>query len=98
MFYSMSLQQHTNLRGSRSQMFFKIGALKNLAIEPATLLKIKKRFQRGCFPANLAKFFRTALFKENLRWLLLCPFLFLFVVSDLFLGVNHISIFVRNTS
>ena len=64
------------LRSSRSQMFFKIDALKNLSMfekknlwsslfliklgpwRPAFLFK--KRFQRRCFPVNIAKFLRTA--------------------------------------
>ena len=31
---------------------------------------IKKRLQHRCFPVNIAKFLRTAYFKDLLRWLL----------------------------
>ena len=30
---------------------------------------IKKRLQYRCFPANIAKFLRTAFYNEHLRWL-----------------------------
>ena len=36
---------------------------------PATLLK--KTFWHKCFPVNIAKFLRTSIFTEHLRWLLL---------------------------
>ena len=32
---------------------------------------IEKRLQHRCFPVNIVKFIRTALFIEHLRWLLL---------------------------
>ena len=57
------------------QMFFKIGILKNFAIFTGKYLCgsvcnfIGKRFQRRCFPVNIAKFLRTAFFWEHLRWL-----------------------------
>ena len=38
-------------------------------LRPATLLK--KRFWHRCFPVNFAKFLRTTLFTQHLRWLLL---------------------------
>ena len=63
------------LRSSRSQMFFKIGVLKNFSICARKLLcfslffiklqawrpafLLKKRFQHRCFPVNIAKFLRT---------------------------------------
>ena len=68
-------------------MFFKICILKHFAIFTgkhlcwslffneitgfrfATLLR--KRLQHRCFPANIAKFLRAALFPEHLRWLVL---------------------------
>ena len=43
-------------RSSRSQMFFKISALKNFAI-----FRTKKSLQHWCFPVNIAKFLKTAL-------------------------------------
>ena len=65
-----------NLRSSRSQMFFKIGVLKNFSMfakkhlcSSLFLIKLgpwrpafllKKRFQHRCFPVNIAKFLRTA--------------------------------------
>ena len=42
-------------RSSRSQMFFKIGALNKF-----TIFLIKKSLQRRCFPVNIAKLLRTA--------------------------------------
>ena len=61
-------------RSSRSQMFFKISVLKNFAIFTGNhpcwslfLIKlqdaynfIKRRLQQRCFPANIAKFLKTA--------------------------------------
>ena len=38
-------------------------------LSPAVLLK--KRLWHMCFPVNFAKFLRTPLFTEHLRWLLL---------------------------
>ena len=74
-------------RSSRSQMFFKIGLLKNFAIIAGKYLYwglffnkfadrkpcsfIKKRLQHRCFHVNIAKFLRTAFFIKYLRWLLL---------------------------
>ena len=63
-----------------SQMFFKIGVLKNFANFTVKhlcwslfLIKLqaKKRLQHRCCPVVFAKFLRTPLFKENLRRLLL---------------------------
>ena len=35
---------------------------------------IKKKLKRRCFPVNIAKFLRTALFIEHLWWLFLSVF------------------------
>ena len=74
-------------RSSRSQVFFKIGVLKNFPKFTGKhllwiffLIKLqarrpatvlKKRFQYMCFRVNIAKFLRKAFFIENLRWFLL---------------------------
>ena len=74
-------------RSSLSQLFFKIGALKKLhnihektPVMESYLNKvsglqaynfIKKRLQHRRFPATIAKFLRTAFFREHFRWLLL---------------------------
>ena len=74
-------------RNSRSQMFFKIGALKNFAIFKGKHLRwslffknvaglspailLKKRLSHSCFLANIERFLRTAFYIEQLRWLLL---------------------------
>ena len=71
-------------------MFFKIGVVKNfynihrktpvfesLSNKVASLKTfnfIKKRLQPRCFPVNIAKFLRKALFKEHLGWVLLINF------------------------
>ena len=47
-------------RSRCSQMFFKIGALKNFAI-----FRIKKRLQHRCFLVNIATFLRTVFFKNS---------------------------------
>ena len=63
-------------RSSHSQMFFKIGALKNFEIFTGkhfcwwSLFLIKLQAFR-CFPVNIAKFLRAAFFIEHFRWLLL---------------------------
>ena len=65
-----------NLRSSRSQMFFKIGVLKNfpmlakkhlcsnlflIKLGPwRPVLLLKTRFQHRCFSVNIAKFLRAA--------------------------------------
>ena len=54
LFLIFLFHQHI-FRSSRSQTFFKIGALKNVAI-----FWIKKRLQRRCFRVNITKFLRTA--------------------------------------
>ena len=46
----------THFRSSRSQMFFRIGVLKNFAI----FTGCNDRLQQGSFPVNNAKFLRTA--------------------------------------
>ena len=68
-------------RSSRSQIFFKIGILKNFAIitgkqlcwtaELKVCSFIKQRLQHNCFHVNAAKFLRTAFFIKHLQWLLL---------------------------
>ena len=55
-------------RSSRSQMFFKIGALKNFAI-----FRIKKSLQQWRFLVSIAKFLRTA-FLQNFSVGCLCIF------------------------
>ena len=60
-------------------MFFQIGTLKNFKILTGKhlcwslllMLSGKKKLQHRCFPVNNAKFSRTALFIEHLRWLFL---------------------------
>ena len=54
-----------------SQMFFKIGALKNFTNFTRKHLKLKKRLQRRCFPVKFCKVLRTPFFTEHLRWLVL---------------------------
>ena len=59
----------TLCRSSRSQMFFKIGALKNFAIFTGkhlcwSLFLIKLQ-AFTCFPVNIAKFYRVAFFIEH---------------------------------
>ena len=49
---------------SQSFFFNKVSGLR-----PATLLK--KRIWHMCFPANFAKFLKTPILTEHLRWLLL---------------------------
>ena len=74
-------------RSSRSQMFFKIGILKNLRNftgkhmwlqclfnKVAALMAynfIWKRLQQRCFPVKFRKFLRTHFSREHLWWLLL---------------------------
>ena len=70
--------------GSRSQVFFKIGNLRNNHRKTPVLkplfnkfghLKpysfIRKRLQHRCFHVNIAKFLIAAFFIKHLRWLLL---------------------------
>ena len=60
---------------SRLQMFYKIDALKNLAIFTGKHLRwrflltkfIKKRLQHRCFPVNIAKCLSTAFYTEHSR-------------------------------
>ena len=47
-------------RSSRSQVFFKIGALKNFAI-----FWIKKRLQHRCFPVNIGQFLRQRFYRTS---------------------------------
>ena len=74
------------VRSSRSQMFFKMGALKNPAIFTEkhlcwslflTKLQVfrpatllKRDCNTSCFPTNIAEFLKPALFIEHFRWLL----------------------------
>ena len=67
-------------RSSHSQMFFKIGTLKNFAIFTGkhltpSLFLIKLQAFR-CFPVNIAKLLRVAFFIVHLQWLLLQMFCF----------------------
>ena len=66
-----------HFRSGRLQVFFKIVILKNFAILKGKHLCwsviltlhffnfIKKRLQHVCFPVNIAKFLRTAIYTEN---------------------------------
>ena len=64
---------------SRSQMFCKIDALKNLAIFTGKHLRwrfflinfIKIRLQHRCFPVNIAKCLSTAFYIEHLPFIML---------------------------
>ena len=73
-------------RSIRSQMFFKIGVLKNCSIfkekhlcwslfliklQPLACNIIKKRLQHKFFSVNIEKFLRTVFSIEHLRWLIL---------------------------
>ena len=66
--------------GSSSQMFFKIGALKNFAIFTGKYLCwslfLTKLQGFRCFPVNIAKIFKSSFFIEHLRCLLLQMFCF----------------------
>ena len=67
-------------KSSRSQMFFKIGVIKNFADFNWSLFLIKfqgqacnfikKRLQNRCFPVKFAKCLNTPFFTEHFRWLL----------------------------
>ena len=80
--YRKTQPRTAGYRNSRSQMFFKIGVLKNFAVfigklffnrvadfRPATILK--KRLEHKCFPVNIAKFLRTPILKNICERLLL---------------------------
>ena len=57
---------------SHSQMFFKIGVLKNLAnFTRKHLCWSPFRLQYWRFPVKFATFFRTSFFTEHLQWLLM---------------------------
>ena len=62
-------------RSCHSQMFFKIGDLKNFAIFTGKHLQtcncIKKRLQGRCYFMNSTKFLRAPFCTEHLWWLLL---------------------------
>ena len=57
-----------SFRSSHSQMFFKIGSLKNLqySLENTLINFIKKRLRHRCFPVDISNFLKTALFIERL--------------------------------
>ena len=92
------LMMGTWSRTSRPEVFCKIGVLRNFAkfsgkhpcqglffnkvagLRPATLLKI--RLWHRCFPVNFAKFLRTPLLTEHLRWLLMVVPLNLYRLSE----------------
>ena len=73
-------------RSSRSQMYFRIGVLKNFAMFTGKYLclslffiniqawkpatLLKKRLRHRCFPVKFARFLRTPFFTEHLQWLL----------------------------
>ena len=69
-------------RSSRSQMFFKRGVPKNLALFTRKCLEacnfIKRRLQNKCFPVNIEKILRTAFFIKHLTLLLM------FIIIDKF--------------
>ena len=84
--WSQSKKTVVKYRSSLSQMFFKVGSLKNFAIFTGKhlcwslfLIKlqawacnfVKKRLQRRCFPENIATSFTTTFLIEHLWWLLL---------------------------
>ena len=64
---------------SRSQMFFKIDSLKNLAILTGKQLGWRiflinffiKRHQNWCFPVNATKFLSTAFYIEDIPFIIL---------------------------
>ena len=78
MFYRVYTSPLLNLttsifRSSRSQMFFKIGVLKNFAIFIAKhlscslfLIKLQKILQHRLFPVKFTKFLKTPFFIEHL--------------------------------
>ena len=56
-------------RSSRTQIFFKIGVLRNFTI--FTGKHLCWSLEQGSFPVNIAKLLRTVFFIEHLWWLLL---------------------------
>ena len=52
-------------------------------LRPKPVTSLTKRLWHGCFPIDFAKFLRTPVFKEHLRWLLLNE------VSPLKMKVRH---------
>ena len=71
-----SLSKVSSEAAIRSWLLFKMGVLKNFATVNCLcwslfLIKLKKRLQHWSFLVNIAKFLRTVLFIEQLRWLLL---------------------------
>ena len=93
LFTSSTSHPYSLCRSSRSQMFFKIGVLKNfvsftwkhlswtlLLIKLQAWNFIKRRLLHRCFPVKCAKL-RTPVFREHLRWLLLSMLLFMNVSS-----------------
>ena len=72
----INVLQGAKQKSSRSQMFFKIGVLKTIAIFTGkhlweTCNSIKKGLQHKCFPVNIAICLSTTFFKEHLWRLLL---------------------------
>ena len=94
-------------RKSRSQMFFEIGLLKNLANFTGKHLCwslcnfIKKRLQHRCFSVKFVKFPRIPFFREHFWWLLLfqAGFILNFVTLVAFLDMTKMSCaMVRNSN
>ena len=87
--YRKTQPRTAGYRNSRSQMFFKIGVLKNFAVFIGKHLCwslffnrvadfrpatiLKKRLEHKCFPVNIAKFLRTPILKNICERLLLQP-------------------------
>ena len=73
------MNDRANKRSIRSQMFFKIGILKNFTIFTGkhlcwsvSLIKLQTfRLQHKCFPVKFVTFLKTPYFTEHLWWLLL---------------------------
>ena len=83
----------TTFRSSRSQMFFKIGVLKNFAIFTEKhlcwslfLIKLQasrpKRLRQRCFPVDIAKFLRTDFVIDHLRCLILNILLDSYILTE----------------
>ena len=100
-------------RRSPSQMFFKICVLNYFAISSVlesffdkvvglqSYSLIKKRLQHKCFPVNIAKFLRIAIFMEDLWWLIKCRVITLKqvqVASAAFLRCSLRKIFLNSWS
>ena len=86
------MTQDIKKRSNHSQIFFKMGVLKNFVISTGKhlswsvfliKLQIKNRLQHKCFPVNNAKFSRTPFFREHFRWLLLRKRKIIFCATDM---------------